>query len=283
MSDDFTFRAMGCSIVVSGATTRQGSAIADLFLDRERCFTRFRDDSELARVNAAPGSAVLVSDVFARAVEVSLRAAAETDGLVDPTLLHAVESAGYDADIEQIGTDPAPPGHPVPGTWRSIALRGRVLSRPAGVGLDLNGVVKSLTVDDALGLLRGPGYVSAGGDLAARGELDVALPGEGAVRLRRGALATSGTTTRRWERAGVTQHHLIDPRAGRPSRSPWEQVTACGATCVAADVAAKAAFLLGESGPAWLDDRGIPGRFLLPAGEVVVNASWAAAVEPACI
>ena len=35
-----------------------------------------------------------------------------------------------------------------------------------------------------------------------------------------------------------------------------------GATCLDADVAAKAAFLLGDEGPDWLDERGLPGRFL---------------------
>ena len=48
-----------------------------------------------------------------------------------------------------------------------------------GVQLDLNGVVKAAAVDDALRLLSGPGFVSAGGDLATTRPLDVALPGGG--------------------------------------------------------------------------------------------------------
>jgi thiamine biosynthesis lipoprotein ApbE len=51
-------------------------------------------------------------------------------------------------------------------------------------------------------------------------------------------------------------------------------VTACGATCFAADVAAKAGFLLDGDGPGWLDQRGIPGRFLDRNGRVTVNSSW---------
>jgi hypothetical protein len=38
-------------------------------------------------------------------------------------------------------------------------------------------------------------------------------------------------------------------------------------------VAAKAAFLLSEDGPDWLDERGLPGRFLDARGEVV-NRAW---------
>jgi thiamine biosynthesis lipoprotein ApbE len=56
-------------------------------------------------------------------------------------------------------------------------------------------------------------------------------------------------------------------------------VTASGATCLAADVAAKTGFLLGERGPEWLDDRGIPGRFLSHDGDALENAAWTAATH----
>jgi thiamine biosynthesis lipoprotein len=88
-------------------------------------------------------------------------------------------------------------------------------------------------------------------------------------------MATSGTTRRRWRRAGQTQHHLIDPATGRPSDSIWTLVSVAAASCRDADVAAKAAFLLGDDGPAWLDERELPGRFVTtpPAG-VVTNRTW---------
>jgi FAD:protein FMN transferase len=132
-------------------------------------------------------------------------------------------------------------------------------------------------VDEALALLFGPGFVSAGGDVAACDELTVALPDGESVLLRQGALATSSDAKRRWMRYGSVQHHLIDPATGTPSTSPWEQVTACGATCLAADIAAKAGFLLGEDGPGWLDRRRIPARFLSSRGSATANESWAVA------
>jgi thiamine biosynthesis lipoprotein len=76
------------------------------------------------------------------------------------------------------------------------------------------------------------------------------------------------------------QHHLIDPRTGRPSTSRWVEVTVAAGSCVEADVAAKAAFLLSADGPAWLDERGLPGRFR-GEDEIVVNGAWRDAVEPA--
>jgi thiamine biosynthesis lipoprotein len=275
------FASMGCEVVVEGATAEELARIQAIFAERDAVFSRFRAESELNAVNAGRG-ARLVSPLFARMVEVALRAREQTGGVVDPTLGADIEAAGYDRDFAALEPRDEPPatargrGH--------IELYGRVLVLGRGVQLDLNGVVKAVAVDDALQLLSGPGFVSAGGDLATRGEVDVALPRGGAVRVVSGGLATSGRTKRRWTRGEVEQHHLIDPSTGRPSASRWEEVTVCGATCLAADVAAKAAFLLGEDGPAWLDERGLPGRFV-GQSRTHENASWRAGVRarvPAC-
>jgi thiamine biosynthesis lipoprotein len=231
---------MGCEIVVAGA---EPTAVATVFEEWEAAFSLFRPESELSRVNHSDASIVAVSPLFARALVVALDVAAETDGLVDPTLC---------------------------GRWREVRLAGRVLSRPAGLALDLNGVVKSLAVDAAAELISDDGFVSAGGDIAVRGPVDVALPHGSAVRVVTGGLATSGTASR--------GRHLVDPRTGEPSDSPWEQVTVSGSSCLASDVAAKVAFLLGADGPAWLDERNIPGRFVALDGELVESVRWSGAL-----
>lgn len=240
------FRAMGCEVVVAGGDPETVAAVLECW---ESAFSLFRTESELSRVNRSRARVLAVSPLFARALEAALDMAAETDGLVDPTLC---------------------------GRWREVVLSGSLLSRPPGLALDLNGVVKSLAVDHAVAALDGPGFVSVGGDLAVRGPVDVALPADGAIRVVTGGLATSGTASR--------GQHLVDPVTGRPSESCWEQVTASGATCLYADVAAKAGFLLGERGPEWLDARGIPGRFIGFDGDVVENGEWqnATAAAVAC-
>jgi FAD:protein FMN transferase len=236
------FRAMGCDVAVAGGDP---ATVAGVLERWEEAFSLFRPDSKLSRVNASPARVLVVSPLFASALETALDVAAETEGLVDPTLC---------------------------GRWREVMVSGRMLSRPRGLALDLNGVVKALAVDEAVAALDGPGFVSVGGDLAVRGAVDVALPADGAIRVVAGGLATSGTATR-----GA---HLVDPATGRPSESPWEQVTASGATCLGADVAAKAGFLLAERGPEWLDARGIPGRLVALGGEIVENETWAGAARP---
>ena len=269
---EYRFEAMGCEVIVRGGRAAQHHDVERLFRVRDRTFSRFIPWSELNRVNEASGRPILVSSLFADTLAVALQAARETDGLVDPTLGAALEAAGYTRDFSDLIADPRPVGSA--SGPRPVSLVGRIVRIPEGAILDLNGVVKSLAVDDALALLSGDASVSAGGDLAARGPLTVALPGGDAVELRQGALATSGRTKRQWLRGGEIQHHLIDARTGLPSRSRWTEVTACGATCVAADVAAKAGFLLGDDGPAWLDARGIPARFVRDDGAVRTTLAW---------
>ena len=270
---------MGCEVVVVGCDQPLLDAIVRLFEQRDATFSRFRQGSELVRVNANAGPIIRVSPDFAAAVSAALDAARATSGLVDPTLGAAIEAAGYDADFLELVPDPRPVDLAPRSDWRQIRVGGGLLIRPPSTVLDLNGVVKAMTVDGAAALLIEHGFVSAGGDIATNGlPVSVALPGGGAVTLESGGIATSGSATRRWLRGGRVQHHLIDPRTGVPSTSPWTYVTAVGRDCLSADVAAKAGFLLGEDGPGWLEDRGVAARFVAD-GIVVENSCWAHSLE----
>ena len=268
---------MGVDVVVGGTGAACWQVVRDLVLEWDCIFSRFREGTELNRVNASAADVVLVSEPFARALRAALAAARATGGLVDPTLGAALVAAGYDDDLSRLTDDTRPLGPSERGTWGSVRLSGRLLFRPRGTVLDLNGVVKSLVADEAVRLLPSPSFVSAGGDISASGPVVVALPGEGSIRLESGGLATTGTTRRRWRRAGVEQHHLIDPRTGRPSRSRWDVVTVAASSCLAADVAAKAAFLRSDDGPDWLDELSLPGRFLAGA-TATLNDTWRMAV-----
>jgi len=271
---------MGVDVVVGGAAEAELESIRRLFEGWDRVFSRFRPESELNRVNSDPSTVLVVSRLFASAVKDALGAAAVTDGLVDPTLGLAIEAAGYDRDFAFLPEDDErPPGPTMPGRRHAVRLSGRLLTRPPGTVLDLNGVVKALAVDASLDLIHGDGFVAAGGDVAARGGAVVGLPAGGSLRLRSGGVATSGTTHRRWRRGGEIQHHLIDPRTGRPAESRWDEVSVAASSCLAADVAAKAAFLLSDDGPAWLDEHGLPGRFVSD-DSVVCNLAWGKVLEP---
>ena len=273
-----TDTVFGCELELSHPFD---SELAQLFERYDRTFSRFRRDSELAFVNRRAGSPTRVSALFADALGIALDAAVETGGLVDPTIGRSITALGYDRDFELIA-----PGDAAAFTVRatSAASTGgyrdirfsraeRIVWLPQDAQLDLNGVVKALAIDHALSLV-GEGFVSIGGDVASSRPLEVGLPAGGTIRLRQGALATSSPLRRRWRRGGVEHHHLIDPFTGASSTSTWSYVTVCGANALAADVAAKAAYLLGEDGPAWLDARGLPGRFVSRDGRVSHTTRW---------
>src|SRR4029079_15822250 len=100
------FKAMGCEIVVGGATPSEQAAVERLFAALEASLSRFRPTSDLWRPNTSPAGTVIVSPLLATALDDALRAAQATDGLCDPTIAAALRSAGYDRTFAEIAPGP---------------------------------------------------------------------------------------------------------------------------------------------------------------------------------
>jgi FAD:protein FMN transferase len=79
----------------------RSAVVAELRAIDEAC-SRFRPDSDLARVNNAAGSWTLVRPLLIEALAVALLAAEITDSLVDPTVGEAVQGAGYTDDFGRV-------------------------------------------------------------------------------------------------------------------------------------------------------------------------------------
>jgi thiamine biosynthesis lipoprotein len=281
-----TFRAMGTEITtVVPATSPERvvkgvfEGVTDIFVREEQRFSRFRGDSELISVNANAGRWTNVSAGFERLARFSLRQAERTEGLFDPTVLHAMIAAGYDRDYDEVLVGARVALHPPQpcGSWAEIDMRPGGLRLPAGVGLDFGGVAKGWTADLAAEAAARSGVpwvlVSAGGDLRIAGDcvgIDVAIEDpwvateEAArVRLRSGALASSSMTRRAW---GPGLHHVIDPRTGAPSDAAALQATVWAPTCAEAETLATWAIL---TGPTALDS--VPGAVATADGSLVMN------------
>lgn len=263
----------------------------------DRLASRFRDDSELSLLNASSGRTVPVSADLCAALDVALRAARATGGLVTPTVGEAMIRIGYDRDFPLLARDQQAvlPRHaPVP-AWQDIRLdrAARTVRVPAGVLIDLGATAKAWAADRIAGRAAarlGCGVlVSLGGDVAVSGPppragwtIGVADTCEApldeaahVVCLTGGGLATSGTAARRWWRAGRAAHHIVDPATGRPADTCWRSVTVAAGTCVDANIAATAGIVKGPSAPEWLSGMGLPAR-LVPeqGGEAVVVGGW---------
>ena len=248
------FRAMGTEIELLVEASEATSALAaaeEEFHRLEALLSRFRDDSELSRLNAT-GSLAAGPDLL-RVVELALVANTRTDGRFDITIHDALVAAGYDRSFEFVAADDATPVSPP--LWRSggVEVRDGVIFLDDGIRLDLGGIGKGYACERAAEILAtaGPCLVNAGGDIATRaGAWTVAVEtaSEPLTLELSGscALATSGRDLRRWRRGGCELHHLIDPRTGLPSASDLLRVTTVDRDAVDAEVAAKALFLAGE-------------------------------------
>jgi thiamine biosynthesis lipoprotein len=287
-----SFRAMGCGIraqieSIDPKAEELLKRVPDWFETWEERLSRFRPQSELSRLNARPGEMVAVSPVLWEVIQASLEASRLTQGLVTPTILSALEAAGYDRsfaemDPEADGDVAAPEAAP---DWKRIRFepKGRRLCLPEGVRLDLGGIGKGWAADRAVARLKrlGPSMVEAGGDIAISGRrsqgrawrIAVADPRQpdrdlAYLAATSGGVATSGKDFRRWRRAGAWQHHLIDPRTGRPSTSDVWSATVVAPSLQIAELAAKTAVILGSAeGLRWIERRpNLAALFVLEDG-----------------
>ena len=295
-----------CTVLV---TPRNGLAAACAAVEAElelvdTTYSRFRADSELARLNAAGGHPLFATPLLTEAISIALQAAVMTDGAVDPTVGRAMRAIGYDSDYGDLADRDLPLVvrlEAVPG-WKTVSLDAvqRRVRLPRGVELDLGSVGKALAADRAAAAARrtldsGGVLVGLGGDIAIAGDgpddgWPVLIaedsraasggPGE-VVRLTAGALATSSTTVRRWTQAGTMRHHLIDPATGAPAITPWRTATVLASTCVDANTASTAAIIKGDRAIGWLTALGLPARLVAADGRIVRLNGWPAGEEEA--
>ena len=258
--------------------------------------SRFRSDSEVARLDEAAGAWTPVTSLLTELLTVALRAARLTDGDVDPTVGAALCGLGYDRDFARIDPTGTVVTAAVPG-WQTIELDAaaqRVRMAP-GVRLDLGATAKAWTADSAAAEITrrtGTGcLVSIGGDIAVAGPApdggwgvrveDVTgnpdRPASGphaVVRISDGGLATSSTQARRWQRGGLDLHHLVDPRSGMPPAPAWRTVSAAAGRCVDANIVTTATIVRGRAAWPWLRQVGVPVRLVTVDGEVLTVGGW---------
>ncbi|MEZ5116048.1 MAG: FAD:protein FMN transferase [Candidatus Nanopelagicales bacterium] len=262
----------------------------------------YRDDSDLNRVNRALGRPVVVGPILLTALEVALRAARVTGGLVDPTV----------GAVTQPGAPPRRGPRPVaadgrPLGWADVEVDPVVGSvrLPPGLRLDLGATAKAWAADLCLARAMdvadcfGSGLlVSLAGDLAVAGPApdggwrvrvtddhrtrpdDLDVPGT-TVTLVDGALATSSITVR--ERTGAdgsAAAHIVDPLTWRPVRPRFRTVSVAASSCVDANTGSTAALVMSADPADWLRERGLPARLVATDGQVTTVAGWPADPAP---
>ena len=239
------------------------AAIAEL-LWVERTMTRFRNDSDVGRVNIGAGHVgVPVTPETALVVAAALRAASASDGRFDP----AIGAASELWDV--LNRHEPPPEMSVRrlaarGFWRKVdveenAVNPRVRFDDRDLHLDLGAIAKGYGIDRASGVLRRRGVrhaiVTVGGDLFALGgspegepwTVGIRSPHDrhalaATLRVSDRAVATSGDYERFFRWRGMRFHHLIDPATAAPRLTPFHSATVLASRCIDADAASTSVF-----------------------------------------
>jgi thiamine biosynthesis lipoprotein len=281
----FHAMASDCAVHLQGETVAASLMIAiaaEAEVRRiEARYSRYRADSELARINrvAAAGGATDVDPetagliAYAKACHASSGGAFDiTSGLLRQAWNFSVprlpEQSEIDALLPRIGLD-------------KVALSDDRLSfAQTGMELDFGGLGKEYAADRAAEVCgemgARHGFVDLGGDIRVVGPQTDGQPWRIGIRdsrdrvrdsrdvsavvaevaLSDGALATSGDYERFIEIDGVRYCHILDPRTGWPAQG-LSSVTVISGRCLVAGSLSTQAMLRGHQGAAWLESLGV--------------------------
>ena len=259
------------------------AAIADV-LRIEAKYSRYRDDSVVARINRAAGAgAVGIDAETAALVAYADRCFRQSGGLFDltsgvlrrawdfrrtpPRLPEARDLAAATALVGWGGVE-----------WSEQSIR---LPR-AGMEIDLGGIGKEYAADRAATICVeqgvAHGLVNLGGDVRAIGTQADGTPWRVGVRhpraegkaiayvdLADGAVATSGDYERYFELDGRRYCHILNPRTGMPV-AHWQSVSVVAPLAVVAGSCATIAMLMEAEGEAFLAAQGFSYVAVAPDG-----------------
>ena len=268
-----------------GTSVPGGAELASRALDvveaLEAQLTVYRDDSEVARLNASAhlGPVEVEADLFAlltRAVAIGRR----TGGAYDVTAGALSDAWGFTRGPRRV-PDPEALAEALARTGSDHLIldadRGTVAFDRPSLVINLGGIGKGYAIDRAVDVIRGHWWPTTalihGGrsslyalgsppdDFGGRWAIAVRDPFDpetplGTLHLRNRGMGTSGDAFQRFEAGGRTFGHIIDPRTGEPPQAAPASVTVLAPTAAEADALSTALYLLGPEGaPAVLDGR----------------------------
>lgn len=228
------------------------AAVAARIEQFDRDWSRFRDDSLIARIARTPGTWRLPAD-SAPLLAIYEQLFALTDARLSPLVGASLERLGYDAAYRLV-----PSGDPLPAPrWAdAIALRhtaeGIELDTVSPVTIDVGAAGKGYLVDLVGDLLATRGVtetlIDASGDVRVRGERSIRVALEhpadpskavGVADVHNAALCGSAVNRRAW---GEGLHHIVDAVTGRPVADGIVATWVVAETALVADALATAMF-----------------------------------------
>lgn len=278
-------------------------SIMSVFRQVENSLSPFNEKSLISRINRneTDSTDMLLRRVFAISADVCRESGGRFDptvsplvnlwkfgytGKVDPDSVWEPAQARIDSALQYVGLPDC-----------SITPEGRIRKKSSGTTFNFSAVTKGYACDLMLEMLRRNGaqdaMVEIGGEVAVGGKsprgdrwrLQIDTPVFSADSIVHQALeiievadcgvATSGNYRNYHQSSGGRVGHTIDPRSGRPVKSPFLSVTVIASGCGEADAYATA--LMATPSRAIAEDiisRGDGLRVMLVEADTVLRYNW---------
>ncbi len=260
-----------CTITAYGKNAKDAVSEAfDAIVAIHKDADFFDENSLVSKINSAPkGEKVKVNKVTIEILKVSLELERKSEGAFDVCAAPLTTLWKTAIENEKIPTE-SEISEAVTKTENSgIVIDEKnltVAKLTDDTKIDLGGAAKGYAGDLAVSVLKKfgaeSGIVDLGGNINCFGKNPKTKEGKwriglqnpfkpmgdftDTVELNEGAVVTSGTYQRYFEKDGERFHHIIDPKTGKPSNKSYESVTVVGDNALVCDCLATAIFILGE-------------------------------------
>lgn len=246
----------------------------------EAKYSRYLPTSLVSQINASAGAPLVLDSEAAAIIDYAAELYQQSDGLFDIT--SGVLRTAWDFSSAQL-----PAAQTIQALlpnigWQQVDWQNPKLLLPAGMQIDLGGVVKEYAADalaqcaQAQGI--DSGLIELGGDIRVFGSLawpigisDPRQPSRPLVQLtlEAGGFATSGNYQRYFMHAGKRYSHIFNPKTGWPVVTP-AGVSVIADNCLIAGSVSTLALLMGEEQClSWLYDVGLPFLCVFNDGRIV--------------
>lgn len=254
----------------------------------ESVLSRTREDTDIAKLNAADGAEVTLSDEGAKLLSLALDLSAATNGAYDPTVAPLTDLWGIGTDHQKV-----PSQSEIDAALQTVGTahvheNGDVVTLDSGSKIDLGGIAKGYAADLCADILKSAdadGLLVLGGNIYAVGtnegkdwNIGIADPDDStdtiaAVAVHDLSVVTSGDYERYFEQDGVRYHHIFDPKTGYPAASGLRSVTVIDANSTRADALTTALFVMGaDKGRAYCEENGIAAVFVTADKQVFTTS-----------
>lgn len=274
-----SFKAMAspCEVIIEtpdrAEAERVTNAVAAEAWRIEQKFSRYRDDNITFQINHADGDVIEVDDETARLLDFANQLYQISEGMFDVTSGVLRKAWHFDQSDNIPAQQQIDVLLPIIG-WDKVGWEKPKLKLAANMEIDLGGIGKEYAVDRCALLARELSdasiLINFGGDLTitqarkdgkdwtiGRLSSDASAP-VGVIKLKRGALATSGDAHRYLEKDGKRYCHVLNPKTGWPVEDPPHTVSVAAPTCVEAGMLSTLALLQGSKAEEFLKAQEVP-------------------------